>query len=109
MVSLQHGKLSYRWLVDKVAAHVKMANIMYNDRYRGNYQLNWDYEDFQRNNYKMFPMTHNVSVTTPDKVVKLGMVLNYMGADEDWETRTEVSAKYRQVTIDEIMRRFMAL
>ena len=109
VVSLQHGKLSYRWLVDKVAAHVKMANIMYNDRYRGNYQLNWDYDDFQRNNYKMFPMKHSVSVTTPDKVVKLGMVFNYMGADEDWETRTEVSAKYRQVTIDEIMRRFMAL
>jgi len=32
-----------------------------------------------------------------------------MGSDEDWETRTEVSAKYRKVTIDEILRRFMSL
>lgn len=109
VVSLQSGKLSYRWLVDKVSSHVKMANIMYNDKYRGNYQLNWDYEDFKRNNYKMFPLTHNVTFTTPEKEVRFGMVYNYLGADEDWETRTVVSAQYRQVTIDEIMRRFMAL
>ena len=37
------------------------------------------------------------------------MVLNYMGADEDWETRTEVSGKYLQVSVDEILRRFMSL
>ena len=37
------------------------------------------------------------------------MMLNYMGAEEDWETRTEVSGKYRQVSVDEILRRFMSL
>ena len=86
-----------------------MANILYKDRYRGNYQLNWDYLDFQLNGRKKFPMDHKVKFTTPDKEVKLEMMLNYMGADEDWETRTEVSGKYRQVTVDEILRRFMSL
>ena len=109
VVSMQDGKLSYRWLVDKLSARVKMANIMYNDRFRGNYQLNWDYEDFQPNNRKYFPMDHKISFTTPEKEVKLSMLLNYMGADEDWETRTEVSSKYRQVTVDEILQRFMSL
>ena len=29
--------------------------------------------------------------------------------DDDWELRTRVSDKYREVEIDEILRRFMAL
>ena len=109
VISMESGKLSYRWLADKVNAQVKMANILYKDRYRGNYQLNWDYLDFKQNGRKKFPMDHKVKFTTPDKEVKFEMMLNYMGADEDWETRTEVSGKYRQVSVDEILRRFMSL
>ena len=109
VISMESGKLSYRWLADKVNAQVKMANILYKDRYRGNYQLNWDYLDFKQNGRKKFPLDHKVKFTTPDKEVKFEMILNYMGADEDWETRTEVSGKYRQVTVDEILRRFMSL
>ena len=109
VIAMQDGKLSYRWLADNLTARVKMANIMYNDKYRGNYQLNWDYEDFQAFNRKYYPMEHKVSFTTPDKEVKLGMILNYMGSEENWETRTEVSSKYRQVSVDEILQRFMSL
>jgi hypothetical protein len=39
----------------------------------------------------------------------MGMNLNYLGNDDEWETRTEISGKYREVTVDEILRRFMAL
>ena len=109
VVSMESGKLSYRWLADKANARVKMANVLFKDRYRGNYQLNWDYLDFQPNGRKFFPMNHKIKFSTPDKDVKFEMILNYMGADEDWETRTEVSGKYRQVTVDEILRRFMSL
>ena len=109
VISMESGKLSYRWLADKGNAQVKMANILHKDRYRGNYQLNWDYQDFKVNGRKKFPMDHKVKFTTPDQEVKFEMILNYMGADEDWETRTEVSGKYRQVSVDEILRRFMSL
>ena len=109
IISMENGKLSYRWLAEKANHRVKMANIMYNDRFRGNYQLNWDYEDFQQNGRKYFPMEHKISFTTPEKEVKLGMTLNYIGAEENWETRTEVSSKYRQVSIEEILQRFMSL
>ena len=109
VISMENGKLSYRWLADKSSAQVKMANILYKDKFRGNYQLNWDYLDFKANGRKKFPMDHKVKFTTPDQEVKFDMILNYMGADEDWEPRTEVSGKYRQVTVDEILRRFMSL
>ncbi len=109
VIAMEDGKLSYRWLAENGTARVKMANIMYNDKFRGNYQLNWDYEDFQISNRKYFPMDHKISFATPDKEVKLGMVFNYMANEENWETRTEVSSKYRQVTVDEILHRFMSL
>ena len=109
VIAMQDGKMSYRWLADTAVKRIKMANIMYNDKYRGNYQLNWDYDDFQVVNRKYFPKEHRISFSTPEKEVKLGMILNYIGAEEDWEPRTEVSSKYRQVTIDEILQRFMSL
>ena len=72
-------------------------------------QLNWDYTEFQNVSGKKFPNKHAIQLTTASKEVKLGMTLNYIGNDTDWETRTEVSNKYREVTVDEILRRFMSL
>jgi hypothetical protein len=109
VILLEDGKLSYRWLADKGTARLNMANILYADKFRGNYQMNWDYEDFQSYNRKYFPMDHKISFTTPDREIKLAMILNYIKSDENWETRTEVSSKYRQVTMDEILQRFMSL
>jgi len=57
----------------------------------------------------MFPKKSGIVLTTPDKEVKLNMTLNYVGSDTEWETRTEISNKYREVTVDEILQRFMAL
>ena len=109
VVAMEDGKLSYRWLADRTAAQVKMANIKYSDKYRGDYQLNWDYEDFKRHTSKVFPMTHKVTFNTPKKDIKFDMILNYLGSEDNWETRTTLSGKYRQVEVDEILRRFMAL
>ena len=109
VIFMEDGKLSYRWLAENGTARVKMANIMFNDKYRGNYQLNWDYEDFQGFSRKFFPMVHTISFSSPEKEVKMGMTLNYMGSEENWEPRTEVSSKYRQVTVEEILQRFMSL
>ena len=109
IISIEDGKLSYRWLADNKSQLVKMANILYTDKFRGNYQLNWDYEGFKMHNRKQFPMEQKVTFTTPEKEIKLGFIYNYMGNADDWETRTEVSSKYRQVSIDEILQRFMSL
>ena len=109
IIAMEDGKLSYRWLADNATSRVEMANVMYRDKFRGNYQLNWDYENFKANNQKYFPMDHKVSFQTPEQEIKFEMVFNYMGADEEWETRTEVSSKYRQVSIEEILQRFMSL
>ncbi len=109
IISLEEGKMDYSWLASKNNAYIRMANILYKDKFNGNAQLNWDYDQFEALNKTVFPMRHGITLTTKDKEVKLGMTLNYIGAESEWETRTEVSNKYREVTVDEILRRFMAL
>jgi hypothetical protein len=109
IISLDEGKMDYSWLASKNTAIIRMANILYKDRFNGNTQLNWDYSDFEVFGRKMFPKKNSIKLTTPDKEVILNMTLNYLGTDSEWEPRTEVSNKYREVTVDEILRRFMAL
>ena len=109
IVGLETGKMDYSWLVSREARLIRMANILYKDRFNGNTQLNWDYDKFEKLNKTLYPRKHAIALTTPDKEVKLGMTLNYIGAETEWEPRTEISNKYREVTVDEILRRFMAL
>lgn len=111
VISLEDGKLSYSWLASDKTGIIKMANILYKDRFNGNSQLNWDYVSFTRldSNNKSFPDQMNVKLTLPKKEIKLGITLNYINHETEWETRTNVSNKYREVTVDEILRRFMSL
>ena len=109
ILSLEDGKMQYRWLATKDQARVRMANIIYSDQFRGNSQLNWDYEDFRTMGSKLFPCDHTITFSVPEKEVKLEIKLNTIKHDDSWETRTDVSANYREVTVDEILQRFMAL
>ena len=110
VISLEDGKQEYSWLTNE-AGLINMANILYKDRFNGNTQLNWDYVEFEKleSNNKTFPNRMNIKLITPKKEVKLGLVLNYIGHESDWEKFTNVSNKYREVTVDEILRRIMSL
>ena len=103
--------MNYSWLASKTTGRISMANIAYQDRLNNNAttQLNWDYRHFAQMGRKHFPDNMGITVTTPKKELKLSLELNYLGNDSDWETRTNISGKYNEVEIDEILRRFMAL
>jgi hypothetical protein len=111
IITYEDEKLDYSWLANKKSGVLKMANIIYKDRFNGNTQLNWDYENFNtlEATNKKFPNDMKVKLTTPDKEIKLDIKLNYIKHETEWETRTDVSNKYREVKIDEILQRFMAL
>ena len=103
--------MNYSWLVNNSSGRISMANISYQDRLNNNAttQLNWDYRAFSTLSRKPFPSNMNITVTTPKKELKLGLELNYLGNESDWETTTQISGKYREVELDEILRRFMSL
>ena len=111
IISFEDGKIDYSWLANETTGIIKMTNILYKDRFNGNTQLNWDYKGYAtvENSNKQFPDDMGVILTTQDKEVKLDIKLNYIKQETEWETRTEVSNKYREVSIDDILKRFMAL
>jgi hypothetical protein len=112
IITFEDTKIDYNWLTNQTDGLIKMANIIYKDRFNGNTQLNWDYRHFTQledENNKKFPDDMGVTLTTPKKEIKLGIKLNYIKHETEWETRTTVSNKYREVSVDDILRRFMAL
>ena len=109
VITLDEGKMNYSWLANNKSGRIKMANIAYRDQLKGNTQLNWDYKEFTRMGSIAFPSNMGITLTTPESEIKLGIRLNYLKNESDWATRTKVSDKYREVTVDQILRRFMAL
>ena len=109
VIRLDKDQMSYSWLAEQDQALIKMANVLHKDRFDGNTQLNWNYSDFENVGKKQFPTLMHVTLTSPKKEVSLGIKLNYIGHESDWESRTIIPGKYKKVTVDEILRRFMAL
>jgi len=108
VIYLEKGKINYSWLANQKTGRIKMTNIMYRDPNNGKSQLNWNYESYGLLNGKPFPNDMIVTLTTPKKEVKVSIKLNYMGTDDQWDTRSTVSAKYREVTIDDLLKRIMS-
>jgi hypothetical protein len=130
IISFVKKLMTYKWLTNASDGRINMANIVYNnkaeieelaaskkkkdkevakDMKETRVELNWGYDDFQPLDTKNFPRKMDISFKTKDKEVNIGIVLNYVEHETDWNTRTEVSSKYKQVSIDDLLRRFMAL
>ncbi len=108
VVYLDRANMSYSWLVNQESYRIKMANVTYRNTFDGNTMMTWNYKGYGILNGKIFPDDMEVTLTTPKQEVKLGIKLNYLKSDDQWELRTVVSDKYRQVKIDELLGRIMS-
>ncbi|MBR2234106.1 MAG: DUF4292 domain-containing protein [Prevotella sp.] len=103
------SKMYYSWIVSNQTGRIKLTNIQHRVQKHGNTQLNWEYRDYKKLGSKLFPCDMGVTLTTPKKEVKLDVKLSSLNNDDDWDARTRVSSRYREVDFDEIMERIMAL
>ena len=108
-VTLERGPLAYRWMADKANGQIKTANVTYKDAARGDTRLTWHYGGFEQMGSHKFPTRNDVTVATPKHTVKLSYTLGGIGHDSGWETRTEVSSRYKQVKLDDILRKLSSL
>lgn len=108
-IMIDKGRLTYRWMANADDAQIKTANVSHRDSQGRTTQLTWHYGQFKPMNGGTFPTENSLSVSTPKHNVKLDFTLNAISHDTDWETTTTPTNRYKQVTVDEILRKLGSL
>lgn len=94
-------QFTFRFLTQAPEAFLKESLI---GLYGTSYALQWKYDDFQKLEQKSFPTNMNVSFQGFKKPVAASFRLSRISTNTDWETHTEVSAKYEKVELADILK-----
>jgi len=110
-VDFRQGAMSFVWSADKTTALIENADITYVSPKHGTTKLSWNYSDFQSFGSKKYP-NHQVidietTATKEKKVFQLVFDLSGVTADSNWEPRTTVSDKYKEVSAEEVMEKLI--
>lgn len=102
-VSLNSGKLSFVWDVDRESGLISEANAVYNSQNHGKSALNWKYSDFQTVGNKQFPGREEFSLSGKTKKVTILLDMDDIETTSDWNLNTEISKKYKKVKASDIL------
>ncbi|MBQ7422112.1 MAG: DUF4292 domain-containing protein [Prevotella sp.] len=112
-VTLKQGAMSFCWSADKASALIKAADIIYNSSSTGTTTLKWNYDDFRALGSKQYPNTQIINfktgATKQQRDVTVTLQMNSISTDSNWETRTTVSSKYKQVSVEDVLQQLMNL
>lgn len=69
----------------------------------------WERKDYVNVGGRSLPTSHNITIPTSRRTIKAELTLSNLNTDSEWEKRTEVPSRYKEVTVDEAMSRIMNL
>lgn len=70
-------------------------------------RLNWEYEDYRQVGRALFPGQMVLETVGTEKPLKVTLALSSVKQDDSWQTHTQVSAKYKQVSVDALIKRLL--
>lgn len=70
-------------------------------------RLNWEYEDYRQVGRTLFPGQMVLETVGTEKPLKVTLALSSVKQDDSWQTHTQVSAKYKQVSVDALIKRLL--
>lgn len=73
------------------------------------YRLDWKYSDFQTVENKNFPARMNISFKGGKKPMEAELILSRMSTNGDWESRTSIPDKYRQMDVNQLFKQLLSL
>ena len=68
------------------------------------YSLHCSYSDFTMLNRDVFPQRINLYTEGTGKKYSLDMKLSRIGTDSNWDTNTELSSKYKKISLPELLK-----
>lgn len=98
-------KLSYRFFASLSTGALEKTEISA----ASPYSLNWEYRDFVPLSGKIFPSVMEIRLKGLKKQAVVSLRLGNLSTEDDWETRTQVSKRYKEVTADDIIARILKL
>lgn len=106
-VALSRGKMKYVWNTDSKTGYINSVNAQYVGSANTKASVNCKYSAFKAMGTKHFPT--DIYLTMDTKAVKnsskmsLRLQLNTLSNESDWEEKTTVSSKYKEVSVQDIL------
>ena len=112
-VSLHQGYLDYMWRADNDKAFIHETNVQYSHPKDGTTSVQCLYDNFKALGSKNFPTSIALSLSTnatkQARKMQIKMKLNSLDTSDDWDPRTTVSKKYKEVSVDDVLKKIMSL
>ena len=113
VVSYKRGDMGYAWSADKTTALIKSVGVTYDGKTSGKTTVTCDYGKFKPLGTKLFPTDITLKLKTgavknADKM-SVNISINNLDTSDDWDTFTTVSGKYKQVDVQDVVKRLMKM
>ncbi len=99
-------ELTYQFLTSLVTGLIQETRI---SDANNKYTLHWTYGEFNKFAGKDFPAYMGMQVDGIKKQASVEFRFNHMNYDSDWETRTSIPKRYKEVAPEVILKRLMSL
>lgn len=108
-VSLETDNLIFTWDVNPSTTKIDNANVEYGHDTSFASNVSWKYSDFTAVGNKQFPSNQTISVSSralrSGEKMSVGIKMKKVTTDSDWESLSTISDRYRQVSVDDILRK----
>lgn len=110
-VSIQYGNMDYAWQADRSTGRINAATVTYKDSRSGASSATIQYGDFKSVGVNQFPasqhLTLSANVDGKRRDMKLNIEMNSVKTDSNWDTESEISSKYKQVSPEDVLGKLM--
>ena len=112
-VGFKNGNMEYQWKASKSTAQITGAGANYESTAYGKSSLVWTYDNFRSFDGRQFPLSQQFAVSTAvtgrQQTVQLTVKMSSPKNSADWDAKTEVSAKYKKIEAQDILKKLMSI
>lgn len=109
-VTFKQDNMTYTWKADRTSGRINQADVNYTNG-KSNSSLHIDYSNFKSVGVKMFPATQKLTLKTDatkqQQELHVNINMSEVKTDSNWESETQVSGKYTQVSAEDVLSKIM--
>ena len=110
-VSQSQGNMHMAWTADRQTGRIDKATVTYRSAQHGESTLLWQYGGFKAVGVKQFPsqQVFSFSTTATSKVpaVQVSIKMNDVKTSADWDAKTEISSRYKQIDAADVLQKLL--